>query len=493
MGDERAETYLRLRAEAELRRVAAELRRADAAAGDAQADPRTMPFGTSEMAQWKVVRAGRILVAAGVLDQDYLDRLGSDLHAAIKVRSRLLLNWDRRRGMLHRTIFQPSVSRPVPGASQAMRVASIGGVLRAGGDRAPWTLHLMSLVRTQTQAVMTVAMRMHWPPDGSSADLELTGAGPHHMPYDQLWAVDDQGTRYAVRLEGGRGETVTWFGVARLSPVPPRQVRRLDLFGDGIRLVQLPLGPDEASPVAGPGATGPVATGLGERLLVLEAERILASGDARGPIEGPAPGEIITVLTEAGAIAAGSPVPGQLAALCQRLGAAGHGITVPPAGEIPAPWASVVAHRDAPEPVGDADMFAPLACALPDVDGARLALAGLSTAAGESYLHVISSGLPRLARRYQWDWTPGLSWWLRDSAGNWHVATADEPRVPDDGMQAYTLDDGMQAFWLRLTPPLATIPDTAEIVVTGPATRARATVTVHPENPVAFGTGHGPS
>jgi hypothetical protein len=205
VGDERAETYLRLRAEAELRRAGAELRHLDAAAGDAPADPRMMPFGTSETAQWKVLRAGRILVAAGVLDQDYLDHLASDLHAAIKVRSRLLLNWDRRRGMLHRTIFQPSVSRPGHDASQAIRVAPIGGVLRAAGDRAPWTLHLMSLVRTQTQAVITVAMRMHWPPDGSSADLELTGAGPHHMPYDQLWAVDDQGTRYAVRLEGGRG------------------------------------------------------------------------------------------------------------------------------------------------------------------------------------------------------------------------------------------------------------------------------------------------
>ena len=70
-------------------------------------------------------------------------------------------------------------------------------------------------------------------------------------------------------------------------------------------------------------------TGQGmDRLMpaVLEAERILASGDARGPTEGPEPGEIITVLTEAGAIAADSPIPGQLAALCQRqvtgLGAA---------------------------------------------------------------------------------------------------------------------------------------------------------------------------
>jgi hypothetical protein len=481
VGDERAETYLRLRTEAELRQAGAELRRLDAAAGDVWADPGMAPFGTAEMAGWKVVRAGRILVAAGVLDQEYLDHLASDLHAAIKVRSRLLLNWDRRRGMLYRNSYHSSLSRPSPGASQAMRVAPIGRVLRVSGDRVRWTLHLMSLVRTQTQAVITLAMRMHRPPDGSSADLELTGAGPHHMPYDQLWAVDDQGTRYAVRLEGAGGQTVTWFGVARLSPVPPRHVRRLDLVGDGTRLVQLPLGLDEAPPGRRPvpPAAEPVATGLGERLLMLEAERILTSGDARGPAEGPVPGEIITVLTEAGAIAADSPVPGQLAALCRRLGAAGHGITVQSAGEIPASWASVIAHREVPEPAGGAEVFAPLACVLPDVDGARLALAGLSTAAGESHLHVISSGLPRLARRYQWDWTPGLSWWLRDSSGNWHVATADEPRMPD-GMQVYTLDDGMQVFWLRLTPPLATISDAAEIVVTGPATRARATVPVHP-------------
>jgi len=112
VGDKRAETYLRLRAEAELRRAGAELRRLDAAAEDVWADPGMAPFRTSEMAGWKVIRAGRILVAAGVLDQDYLDHLASDLHAAIKVRSRLLLNWDRRRGMLYRTIFQPPASSP---------------------------------------------------------------------------------------------------------------------------------------------------------------------------------------------------------------------------------------------------------------------------------------------------------------------------------------------------------------------------------------------
>ncbi len=472
--DERAETYLALLAEAGLRRAGDQLRAADAAAGSGDRSRPGTPFAIAERAQWKVIRAGRILVAAGALDEDHLDRLAADLHAAIRARSRIMLNWDRRRGMLHRTMFAPS-SRPPPPSrpvSWAM-VTPIGRAVRVASDRAPSVLHLMSLVRIGTEAVITVAMRMRWPADGSSTDLEITGAGPHHLPYDRLWAVDDQGSRYTVRFEGGPGGTATWRGIARLSPGPARSVRRLDLVGDGTSLVQLPLGPPAArGREAAPAVTGVAGVAVippGERLLVLEAERILATGDAMGPAEGPGPGEIITVLMEAGAIAADSPVPGQLAALCQRLGLAGHGITVPPAQEIPAQWASVIAHRDAPVPADGPEVFAPLAGILPDVDGARFALAGLSTAAGESHLHVIGSGMPQLTGRFAHNWTPGFSWWLRDGAGNWHVATAGEP---------YTFEDGTQAFRLRLTPPIAAVPDAAEVLVTGPAARVRATIPI---------------
>ena len=110
------------------------------------------------------------------------------------------------------------------------------------------------------------------------------------------------------------------------------------------------------------------------------------------------------------------------------------------------------------------ELFAPLAVLLPDVDGAWFALAGLSSAAGESHLHVVCIGLPTLADRFAYNWTPGFSWWLTDGSGNWHVATAGEP---------WTFGDGTQAFRLRLTPPLTVIPDTAELVLTGPSTRAR--------------------
>ena len=474
MGKERAETYLRLLAEAELRRAGDQLRGLDAAAGtDGWSDP-GIEHATAERALGKVISTGWILVAAGALDREYLTGFTDDLYAAITVRSRLL-NRDLRRVTRHGAMFGPRgrlamPSRPV---GRAMRVTPIGRTLRVASGRAPSVLHLMSLVRIGTEAVITVVMRMHWPPEGPGTDLEITRAGPHHLPYDQLWAVDDEGTRYTVRFEGpGRGGTAAWQGIARLSPVPPLGARRLDLVGDGTRLIQLPLGPQAArGDPAAPPATEPVAVPPGERLLVLRAERILASGDATGPAQGPIPAEIITVLTQAGAIAAGSPVPGQLAALCRRLGAAGHGIAVPAAAEIPAQWASVLARRGAPVPATGPEVFAPLPGILPDVDGARFALAGLSMTAGESHLHVVSSGMPQLADRFAHDWTPGFSWWLGDGAGNWHVATAGEP---------CTLGDGTQAFGLRLTPPLAAVPDAAEVVVTGPATRVRATVPVRP-------------
>jgi hypothetical protein len=314
-------------------------------------------------------------------------------------------------------------------------------------------------------------MRMYWPPDGSSTDLEITGAGPHHLPYGELGATDDQGSRYLIRFDHGTSGTAAWHGLAELIPVPPPGVRRLDLIADGATLIELPL---PATPPSPPPVAEPVLTPAGERLLVWEAERILASGDPRGPTGAgrAGPEEIITVLTEAGVVAPGNAVAGQLAALSHRFGPSRPGRTTPPVpapAVLPAPWASVLAHRGDTAPAGGPEVFAPVAVILPDLDGTQLVLAGLSVAAGQSRLHVISSGLPLRTARYTDRWLPGFSWWLRDRAGHWHLGT---PGLPD------TVGDGLQAFWLQWTPPLAADPGPAEVVVTGPATRVRATLAI---------------
>jgi hypothetical protein len=213
VGDERAETYLRLLAEAELRRAGEQIRRVDAATGtEARSRPGMALFATTERAQWKVVRTARILVAAGVLDQECLDSVTSVFSAAIQVRSRLMLNWYRRRGVLHRTIFAPVVSQPPPRpANPAIRVTPIGLTLEVASDRAPSTLQLMSLVATGTEALITVVMRMHWPrtgqartwrsPDPDRITCRTTSSGP--------WTTRGLATRRgsrsarARRLPGG--------------------------------------------------------------------------------------------------------------------------------------------------------------------------------------------------------------------------------------------------------------------------------------------------
>ena len=135
------------------------------------------PFAAAESAQWRVVRAGRILVAAGALDGDFLDRFAGELFSAITARSRIVLSWYRRRGVLH-TIFAPPGGRALPSGrvGRAIRVTPIGRALRVAGGRAPSVLHFMSLVRTGSGAVITIVMRVHWPPDWPGTDREISPA-----------------------------------------------------------------------------------------------------------------------------------------------------------------------------------------------------------------------------------------------------------------------------------------------------------------------------
>jgi hypothetical protein len=129
VGDERAEgpeAYLRLLGEAELRRAGDQLRNLDAA--DDPSYPGMTPFAVADSALWKVGRAGRILVAAGAVDEDFLVRLASELHAAMRARSRGLLEADRVSRRLHAMFASPDREGQVPsgGAGGEILVTPVG-------------------------------------------------------------------------------------------------------------------------------------------------------------------------------------------------------------------------------------------------------------------------------------------------------------------------------------------------------------------------------
>ena len=213
--------------------------------------------------------------------------------------------------------------------------------------------------------------------------------GPHQTPVTQpglffglLTVTDDRGGHYALDFTSSSGPD--WTGQLSLSPAPPAGIRWLDIAGPGEAAVRVSL-------EAGNGAsTGPETTertvSAGEHLLTRLAERLLViaaefPADLRprlaaltpGPFDGLATGlgDVIAALAAAEVLSPLSRVPGQLAALCASLRISGHGITVPPAAELPEPWVSLLAHyqRRKPDPALPRDGHAAVAAALPELDG----------------------------------------------------------------------------------------------------------------------------
>ncbi len=461
MGDQRAETYLRLLAETQLRLAVTPLWQMD--------------HGRGVLAN--ISSAADILVAAGLLDEEFTDALVSDVETALTVRSRA---FRERYGMTRRIgSIRQRAPRPRSGAGEPPRIIPVGQKFSVPNDRAPSDVHLLTLVRGASETMIITVIRMHWPQDGSSADLEMTGAGVHHFPYGQLGAVDDRGAGYRLEFHGDGG-TSTWQGVIRLLPPPPPGARWVDLIADGTdRLARVDLNPPVPELPASVPATIEASAGVpaAVRLLVLEAEGLLAEAWSRpGATVGPELGHLTTVLADSGAIPADHPLLGQLADLCRRLHVTAHGITARPAASIPDPWADIIAQGNARAAglppflaARGPEICTPLVTTLPDIDGMQLALAALSSAVSDSYLFAVGCGLRPPGRRYHDGWRPGLSWWLKDPAGHWHLAVAADYLARSTELVVVPL---------RLIPPLTFDPDTIEVVVAGTSARVSAVVPV---------------
>jgi hypothetical protein len=273
---------------------------------------------------------------------------------------------------------------------------------------------------------------------------------------------------------GAHGDREWWDCHLGLHPAPAPGTRWLEVGpgaqGQRVRIdLAAPPGPVQivtgqvppASPVAR------LVDQMGDDLLGLESAGTGASARLEGRVR-----QVIGDLIGAGALRADDPAVLRLAGLGWRLGVdLGPGGPVP-ARALPPAWVSLLADghaRDGP------DAVAPFTAGLPEIGGARFALAGLRSARGGATLHVMASGWKPEGHGWLVQGTrPGdspldlsLSWRARDSTGRWHVVS---------GMSWGSAVQTGGMIKMYLTPPLHPAATALDVIVTGPASQIRATV-----------------
>jgi hypothetical protein len=494
MDREGAETNLRLLAEAKMRGVLAR-------AADRPWHP--APGG----GRMGIMLVAEALTSVGALDAETVDDILADFDLAVSVRH---LHDEPGPGLVAGQIGTIPPGVVPPGAMRAAAVARWGGRApmrrsrppagakpgtperpgRAGADRfvpvgvtvpvhdgdIGGDLCLMSFARTGSGARFLAV----WGICRSPAEVGMGLPHSSLITAGQLTVTDDRGTRYELDFRpGGSLEHVSEIG---LRPAPPDDIRWLDVATPLSPPVRLDLGSGgpaaEEEPQAGAG--GETGLSPGELLLMMLADRLLTvvpaylyrwrPGVAPGAEQAMAAelGDIVAALAAAGALSPASPVPARIAALCASLGIEEHGLTAPPAHDLPERWLSLLAHygRRKPDTAPVRDGYAAVAAALPERDGLGLAVAGLHNSEGNTWLHVLTRGrtpesLPGLLGLRR-DFP--LSVWLRDSGGRWHV-------TQPTGWHRAGCEGPVR---LRVMPPLPRSTASVEVLAAGRSGEARA-------------------
>ena len=488
MNRERAETYLRLLAEAELRDPALALSSAPSSALP-PARSADAPFVTAPVA---LTRAAWALTAVGALDLRTAEAILADAELAVAARHRPEVaaaspagprlgprRFAGGRALARMSHLMPSVpalalapaggSAPPDGPD---RYVPVGQMVLFHDELISGELDLMAYAHTPAGARFTAAWRTR----------DLMGSRYNGLPpVDAITVADDRGQRYHLEFAAnGRPESVCDL---TLRPDPPPDAGWLDITAPGEQAVRVDLGRRAERPEPRISA---ISLSTGEHLLNRIAERLLAVAPEHhvgwhGRLAATPPaapvinlagglGATIGALEAAEALSPLSPVPARLAALCASLGIGGHGITAAPAADLPEPWLSMLTHyhRRKPETAPAGDGFAGVAAALPELEGLRLVLLGLHNCDGSSWMDALALGqAPGMQpRALGLDMAFPLSIWVRDGTGRWHAARP----------AGWYHENGEAALTLRLTPPLTRSCAWIEVLATGRSAEVRAPV-----------------
>ena len=428
MDRERTETYLRLLAEAELRRAT-------------KMPAASIPGGWNSAMLALVAQA---LSAAGAVGADVADEIQAGVGLAVAARRRLSTPG-----------LGPGRIRSVPRRA-SWRVVPVGQLIKIPNDDLRRDLLLVAYMQ-------------------SAAGARFIVAGP---PFRPSAAADDRGVSYQIGWSGGHAA-----GQLLLRPDPPHQIRWLDLtMAAGEPATRIDLHPRVTVPDVTVTRT---AHSPGELLLDAIAAWILttaalfsqdnpgqltaASADLRAFIADGA-GHIVAALHAADLLPPDSPAPGQLAGLCARLGINGHGITAPPAADLPERWQSMLTPPSGKEPQAPPapDILAATVAELPELDGAQIAIVGLHHGQRGTMMHLLASGITLEDWAYAKGVRPLPALWIHDSDGRWHATYA-------DGVMPWG-DTGLVMVALRIIPPLDRGTAWIDIAAAGRSAEIRATL-----------------
>jgi hypothetical protein len=449
-------------------------------------------LGAGAAAAERVSRAADILIAAGVMDELLAAEILVMLGTALRIRG---AEWRPAPRGVRRLAASTLPHQPVPQSPAPWRVIPARA---AGSEPAPHApgSRVMAIIVTADRMIVPAMLRFPEQPAASGGTLDPPAA----PSFADLTATDDAGTGYMVSFIDSQWAGGTWTGTLMLRPAPPGHARVLTITSLNGLILRAPL-----TTAAQPGpATGEVTDATdspGERMLTRRAESLITAFALGGGRANPgsslaraaaalskAPGavseaEVRRTLEAAGALSPLSPVPGQLAALGEWVAAAGAPGSAHAAW--PARWAAVLAHYarrhppPAASPAPSGEMGA-IGAVLPPVDGVRLVIAGVRTSSQGTLMHLAARGLRAFSRVPASPAAPattahdtGLSWWVRDKWGAWHLGVV-------HSWHAVGHDTTLR---LLLLPPLPPGPPgtrgTLTLEVTGTWQRLTADVPVH--------------
>ncbi len=444
----------------------------------------------AEVALDRVRQVAGTLVSAGVISEAGAGEVLQSLMDALALRGRLsarAMYWPPGGGPWGPRFPWPEAGPARPLAAGSVQAVSIGTTLPLGPGGSLGTGSLLALAIGPGRAVITARAHLVRPgprpghpgpghpgpghPGPGHPGPGHPGPEPGPAPFGEITATDEHGVRYhandSARLALGR-----WSVTFDLLPVPPPATRWLDIAGPGsTRPVRVGLARSREPAAALPAGPAGSAAGLPARLHPADqpldslAESWLAQVAHGRAVSGSHLAgltEVVAALRAVAGLTPGSPALSRLAMLAGQLGiefpAALRSLVRPVT--LPEAWMSVLDHRGAAD---GPDRGAAVAAVLPEVDGARFALAGLDSVAVSATLHAV-----------RWGWQPrplpGFgeqrhSWWARDDQGRWHVART---RGGNRG--------GVVDLLVEFGPALHPDTSSLELIVRGRASQALVTL-----------------